>query len=380
MNKERMFAQQRRWMMSQNMSAPPRERSSRGYEIRNQVDGNAEVFLYDEIGPWGVNASDFVNDLRSITARSITLRIASPGGDVADGLAILNALRSHPAMINTIVEGWAASAASFIAMAGDTIQMAPNSMLMIHDAMTVCVGNAEEMLETAALLDKHSDNIADVYQRRAGGTTAEWRQRMRDTTWFTAQEAVDAGLADGIAGETQKKPNQDPETDPETEIEPEEEETDPAASARSSRRVSAVATPVHRTGTTGEPWDGNAAETALKKPITVSRARDMYAWYDEGAVKDGELPREACKFPHHSVDEGGEPSAANLAACRNGLARLSQADIPEGEREGVRKHLQAHIEDSKGGDDAENRHVPHSLTAWDLGSIRASVHAAKEAS
>lgn len=202
MDKERILATHRRMLASQlGIAVDDRTKSGKGFEIKNLVDGSAEIAIYDEIGPWGVSAVRFTDELRTINAQSITLRIASPGGDVADGLAILNALRAHPAMINVIVEGWAASAASFIAMSGDTVQMAPNSMLMIHDAMTICIGNAEEMLETAALLDKHSDNIADVYQRKAGGTVADWRAKMRETTWYTAQEAVDAGLADSILGE-----------------------------------------------------------------------------------------------------------------------------------------------------------------------------------
>jgi ATP-dependent protease ClpP protease subunit len=212
MDKERILATHRRMLASQlGIAVDDRTKPTKGYEVKNLADGSSEIAIYDEIGPWGVSAVRFTDELRAINAQSITLRLASPGGDVADGLAILNALRAHPAMVNVIVEGWAASAASFIAMAGDTVQMAPNSMIMIHDAMTICVGNAEEMLETAALLDKHSENIADVYQRRAGGTVAEWRQRMRDTTWFTAQEAVDVGLADGIVGEAPATERSTPE-------------------------------------------------------------------------------------------------------------------------------------------------------------------------
>lgn len=389
MDKERMMAKQRQWLAAQGITAAGQQaRTTKGYEIKNYSDGNAEISLYDEIGPWGVSAVRFNDELRSITARSITLRIASPGGDVADGLAILNALRQHPAMINVIVEGWAASAASFIAMAGDTVQMAPNSMLMIHDAMTLCVGNAEEFLETAALLDKHSDNIADIYARRAGGTVADWRNKMRAESWYTSQEAVDAGLADSIYGEEPEETTEEvPPCEPEHRMEPAEDGTPgklrkpmPAHSDASSVRVTNIAAPVHHTDTVDTEWDGNAAETALKKPVTIDRAKAMYAWYDAEQEEDGELPRAALKFPHHEVDAEGSPGAANLAAVRNALARLTQSDVPASDHEAIRSHLQAHLDDAKPDETEEpTDNVVNPLASWDFQAIREAITAAKEA-
>lgn len=183
-----------------NFQRPQNARSGRWYEIKNVSDSTTEVAIYDEIGYWGVSAADFVTDLNTIKTKTITLRINSPGGDVQDGLAMLNALRQHPATVNVIVEGWAISAASFIAMAGDHIAMAPNSMLMIHDASASAYGNASDLRDLADLLDKHSDNIARVYQRRAGGSVEDWRTVMQAETWYSDQEAVDAGLADEILG------------------------------------------------------------------------------------------------------------------------------------------------------------------------------------
>jgi ATP-dependent Clp endopeptidase proteolytic subunit ClpP len=184
-----------------NFQRPSNARAGRWYDIKNVSGASVEVSIYDEIGYWGVSAADFVTDLGGITAKDITLRINSPGGDVQDGLAMLNALRQHPANIHVIVDGWAVSAASFIAMAGDKISMSPNAMMMIHDAAGMCYGNAAEMSEMAELLDKHSDNIASVYARRAGGTVEDWRTVMRAETWYTDQEAVEAGLADEILGD-----------------------------------------------------------------------------------------------------------------------------------------------------------------------------------
>jgi ATP-dependent Clp endopeptidase proteolytic subunit ClpP len=177
------------------------------YSIKNVAAETVEVAIYDEIGYWGVTASDFVNELSGVDAKNITLRVNSPGGDVFDGLAILNSLRNHPATVNVMVDGLAASAASFIAMAGDSVTMAPNSMMMIHEASGLCMGNAVDMRELADLLDKTSANIADIYSRRSGRPADEHRAAMRAETWYSDQEAVDAGLADTVLGSESKADN-----------------------------------------------------------------------------------------------------------------------------------------------------------------------------
>ncbi|CAM5718226.1 ATP-dependent Clp protease proteolytic subunit [Streptomyces fumanus] len=168
------------------------------YRITNAADPDeAELLLYDEIGGWwGCTADQLIADLRGITAPRMRVRVNSPGGSVFEGVAIANALRSHPASVTVQVDGIAASIASVIAMAGDRIEMAPNTMLMIHDASGVCLGNAADMEEMAELLDLISDNIADAYAARAGGTREQWRERMRAETWYLPEDAVENGLAD----------------------------------------------------------------------------------------------------------------------------------------------------------------------------------------
>lgn len=180
----------------------PSGRVGSWYEIKNISADQAEVSIYDEIGFWGVTAADFVKELGGVQASALNIRINSPGGDVFDGIAILNALRSHPANKTVIVDGLAASAASFIAMAGDQVQMSPQSMMMIHDASGLCMGNAGDMRQLADLLDKTTENIAAVYAQRTGKPTDHWREQMAAETWYTDQEAVDAGLADSIVGKT----------------------------------------------------------------------------------------------------------------------------------------------------------------------------------
>jgi ClpP class serine protease len=126
---------------------------------------------------------------------TIELHINSPGGDVWDGIAIYNALCNHPASVLSYVDGIAASAASFIAQAGGKVSIARNGTMMIHDAEGICIGNAADMTEMADLLDKASNNIADIYAQRCS-TVLQWRKAMKATSWYVGQEAVDAGLAD----------------------------------------------------------------------------------------------------------------------------------------------------------------------------------------
>jgi ATP-dependent protease ClpP protease subunit len=164
--------------------------------IVNGAADTADVYLYDEIGYWGTSADEFCEQLRGITARRINLHINSPGGEIMDGLAIRSCLRQHDATVVTYVDGIAASSASFIALAGDEVLIDRNAILMIHDATWVCVGNAAEMRDAAELLDKMSDNIADIYAQKAGGLIADWRALMLTETWYTGEEAVTAGLCD----------------------------------------------------------------------------------------------------------------------------------------------------------------------------------------
>ncbi len=171
-------------------------------------DGVAKMRLYDPIddwgGDWGVSAKEFASALAALPAEvhTIHLHINSPGGMVFEGVAILNQLRQHSAKVVAVVDGLAASAASFIACGADEVQMSPNTQLMIHDAWGLAIGNAATMRDAGDLLDRLSDNIASVYASKTGGTTAEWRTAMLAESWYSAEEAVAAGLADSIVGET----------------------------------------------------------------------------------------------------------------------------------------------------------------------------------
>lgn len=173
----------------------------RRYEVANAADGEtATVYLYDLIDPyWGIGAAQFVRDLAAITAPNIALRINSPGGDVFDGRAIATALREHPANVVAHVDGLAASAASFIALAADEVVMAPGAMMMIHRASSLGWGNAEDLLALAAVLAKIDDTLVADYVRETGNPADTVRAWIEAETWFTADEAVANGFADRIS-------------------------------------------------------------------------------------------------------------------------------------------------------------------------------------
>mgnify|MGYP007100048922 CR=1 FL=1 len=158
----------------------------------------AEIIIYDEIGYFGISANKFINDLRAIKTSTINVRLNSPGGEVFDGTAIHNGLRSHGAKVVVHVEGVAASAASFIAMAGDEVRMADNAYLMIHNAWGGVMGDADDVRTYADMLEKINDNIAGMYQRKAGKNRKHWRALMDAETWFNAAEAKAEGLVDAV--------------------------------------------------------------------------------------------------------------------------------------------------------------------------------------
>lgn len=150
----------------------------------------------------GVTTRRIAAALRTIGKRDVTVQINSPGGDMFEGIAIYNLLRAHPAKITVEVLGIAASAASIIAMAGDHIRMAPSSFLMLHNAWGVVIGNRHDMAEAAALFERFDGALADIYAARSGMARSEIAALLDAETFLTAQEAVAAGMADTIAGET----------------------------------------------------------------------------------------------------------------------------------------------------------------------------------
>lgn len=167
-----------------------------GYRIENKAE-ETEIFIYDEIGWYGVEAESFVKELKEVTG-DITVRINSPGGSVFDGMAIHNAIKDHKGKKTVIIDGLAASAASYIALAGDIVKINQGAFFMIHNAMSCAIGNAVDFQKEANLLTKIDEQIAGFYTRKTGKTMEEIKAKMGEETWFTAEESVEFGLADEI--------------------------------------------------------------------------------------------------------------------------------------------------------------------------------------
>lgn len=160
----------------------------------------AEILLYEDIGGWfGISAADFVRDVKAAgDITEIDLRLNSNGGSVFEGIAIYNYLRSHKARVNVHIDGLAASIASIIAMAGDTINMADNAWMMIHDPWIMTAGNAGELRTIADKLDGFRDSLLDTYMLRASSSRDDVSAMMADETWLNAADAKKHGLVDDI--------------------------------------------------------------------------------------------------------------------------------------------------------------------------------------
>lgn len=159
------------------------------------------LYIYDIIGAGffeeGVTAKSVRDELSKMDkTQRLTVRINSPGGSVFDGVAIRAQLEQWAAGVDVKVDGIAASAASYIATAGDSVAMAEGSMLMVHDPWTFAIGNAAEMQKAAATLDKIADSMVGAYAKKSGKSNEEVRQTMKDETWLSADEAIAYGLAD----------------------------------------------------------------------------------------------------------------------------------------------------------------------------------------
>ncbi|MCU5330632.1 head maturation protease, ClpP-related [Bacillus wiedmannii] len=181
------------------------------WEMRMSADSSnsADIFIYGDIVRWvwedyfreDVSSNTFKDDLDALgEVSTLNLHVNSPGGSVFEGIAIYNMLKRHKAKVNVYIDALAASIASVIAMAGDTIYMPKNSMLMIHNPWTWTEGNAAELRKAADDLDRIGNSSKQTYLQKVGDKlTDEKLQEMLDAeTWLSADEAFEYGLCDVI--------------------------------------------------------------------------------------------------------------------------------------------------------------------------------------
>jgi len=167
------------------------------YKIENKAN-DATVYIYDEIGWFGIEAAQFAKDFSEIKADTIHIRINSPGGDVFDGTAIANTIKQHSAKTITHIDAIAASIASIIALSSDEVVMAENAFFMFHEAWSISIGSAADFRKEADLLDKIDGVLAKTYVNKTGKDEKEIKDLMAAETWLTAEEALEMGMVDQI--------------------------------------------------------------------------------------------------------------------------------------------------------------------------------------
>lgn len=297
---------------------------------RPSASGVLEIDCYDVVGEsWagdGFSAKGLLGKLRESTPSEIHIRVNSMGGDAFDGVAIYNLLRDQSARgvpVTIDVDGIAASAASIIAAAGDTVRIASNALMMIHEAWMVTQGPAEDHEASAAMLRKLNQQMADTYAecaKRHGKETTrdDALAAMKAETWMDAAEALEFGIGTETAEPTK-----------------------------------AAAMAVASIDTTEHP---RAARWTTAYINTLPDA--AFAIIKSGGEKDEDektTPRSLRMLPHHdeSVTSPTDNDSVDLPHLRNALSRVEQADLSESERDRARSHLQAHAEELLGGDEEE---------------------------
>lgn len=166
-----------------------------------RVDNEAEqatIYLYDIIDPYfGISAEEFNKQIAGLKGKPIALRINSPGGDVFDGRAMASAIQQH-GDVTVYIDGLAASAATYVAIAAKQVNISDGAFFMIHNAWTFSYGNKHDMTSAADLLDKVDQSIINDYVKKTAKSKDEIVAWMDDETWFSAQEALEHGFVDSI--------------------------------------------------------------------------------------------------------------------------------------------------------------------------------------
>lgn len=310
----------------------------------------AELLLYGEIAseqPWWeggdlVTPRQFYEDLKALGTKSnITVRINSAGGDVFAAQAIYTQLKTNTAKITVIVDGLAASAASIVAMAGDTVKMPANAMMMIHNPALVLIGyyTADEMEKFAEQLEAVKESIINAYMAKTGLDRKTLSKMMDEETWMTGDEAVEKGFADEVLFQDVQMTMKGSLL------------VVNSISHDLSRFKSRPPIPVIKNGVVpndvsrkkapeDEPWEAPTLSDFTDKSwddlsdAEKRRIAGHYAWAKAmPPEKFGDL-----KLPHHRPSDG----AVVWRGVANAAARLSQSDIPNEDIEKVQDHLGSH--------------------------------------
>lgn len=279
-----------------------------------------KIYVYDSIGGEGIMALDIIKELADAEGE-INVHINSGGGSVSQGIAIYNALKEYNGKVHVKVDGLAASIASVIAMAGDTVTMAEGSLLMVHLPWTMIAGNANDLRKEAEVLDQHKETLIDIYESNSPLGRDEIEAMLAEETWLTAAEAYELGIVTDIAGELKQAASVDLDRfnnapnelleilDYGTEEEEEEEEVQAKSMTPNDAMV--------RNATRALEWREEFGRGGTE--VGVARARDIK---NRKELSQDTVNRMVSYFARHEVDkkaegfsqgEEGFPSAGRIA-------------------------------------------------------------------
>lgn len=307
-----------------------------------RTDGGGTVATIRMYGPidswggwWGISTKDIgkVLDALPDTVDQIILRINSPGGEVSEGMAILNMLRAHKARVTAVVDGRACSAASFIAAGCDESVMSPGTLQMIHSPWGFAIGNARDMQKAASVLDIHEASLIEVYTAKAG--EKDWPALLADETWLTGPQAVELGLADRVAvipdaGEAETAGSEpviitvDPDEDDDF------DDIDDAAAPLIAARVAASLKLPDST----EPGDPNRKENAVAYSDLTAGLRERLGVSDATAT-DETLLAALDEVLAEQAESTTTPASAALPEGTVAIDATVLADLQAGARAGA---------------------------------------------
>ena len=158
----------------------------------------SEIYIYDVIGDpeWGmIGAMQVVDALKKMEGKRVVVRLNTPGGNCSEAAAMFNAMTRHPGGVNTIVDSLAASAGSYLLLAGIERTVSKNSMVMIHNPWSIAMGDANQFRKDADVLDKFRDSLLPDYSAKTGKTVDELKTLLDAETWYVGQEIIDHGFA-----------------------------------------------------------------------------------------------------------------------------------------------------------------------------------------
>lgn len=360
-------------------------RGVKGRAVKVAAQANeATVYLYDVIvadqltAEWfgGVTPQELVPQIDGLKVDTIHLRINSPGGDVFAAQAIAAALERNPANVVAHVDGLAASAATAICMAADDVVIADGAMFMIHNAWTIAIGDKEDFIDTAALLEKVDGALAAKYSQRSGMKLEDVTQLMDAETWFTAQEAVEAGFASSVEGGTEKgDPDGDSDTDPDEDDMPMASAWNLSAFGRAPKAQASGSTDWPINGERDRAWLDSDAEARIqrwastdgsgdKAKIDWTKFASVHFWRDPKNAEDfGGYKLAFCDVVDGQVNaiwHGVTACAEVMQGSRGGV------EMPDADRAGVKRKIEAYYAKARDKFNDDTIKVP-----WDGGSAKA---------